>query len=274
MNPTARTIIFAFCIIFIFSCDEDKIKPPIIKTGPATDITYNSANLTAELIAPGSEQFYTYGFVWNTSPDLHLDLETITSENGIFPAEFNQAICNLDAGKEYYFTAYIILNDEPNLANVQSFTTQLKNDLVKTNSGLIINVGTLCGWTYAWDSLQITDISTYYESLSPFENICYKKDTSTDPGEWEQLVNLLDLEEFLKININDCAVCADGCDMWIQIDSNEISHKIRFDMYRFLEDDGYQESVELQNIKPFVQKLDSTRIQIKKQLEGMKNAGG
>ena len=63
-------------------------------------------------------------------------------------------------------------------------------------------------------------------------NDYYKKDTITDPSEWLQLVNLLDLDEFNKIDIDKCAVFYDGCEMWIHIDSVDLFHQIRFDYYR------------------------------------------
>ena len=116
--------------------------------------------------------------------------------------------------------------------------------------GLEIMTGTICGWCAGVDSLIITEDKMNYHYINPCDESDYFKDTITEKSKWDELIKLIDLEEFLKITINTCYVCVDGCDTWISIKNDSTSHTIRF---------GYSDSLTIQNIKPFVDKLDSIR---------------
>jgi hypothetical protein len=118
------------------------------------------------------------------------------------------------------------------------------------NSRLRMVIGTACGWCAGTDSLVITKDSVIYKFISPCDNNDYTTDSVTNPNDWNDLVNLLDTDEFTEIDINTCYVCVDGCDTWISVKGDSISHKIRF---------GHRDSIAVQNIRPFINKLDSIR---------------
>jgi hypothetical protein len=123
------------------------------------------------------------------------------------------------------------------------------------NNELIITMGTTCGWCAGGDSLFISENKIYYKYNSPCDDKDYWKDTLTNKNEWNNLIRHLDYNEFQKININTCYVCADGCDTWIYIKNGSAFHKIRF---------GYEDSIVIKNIKPFVDRLDSIRLRFRK----------
>jgi hypothetical protein len=108
--------------------------------------------------------------------------------------------------------------------------------------------GSICGWCAGGDSLLITEDKTYYESNSPCTELVFSIDTLTIDDEWEDMVDLLDMSEFQKIDLNTCYVCADGCDTWITVNNGSVSHTIRY---------GYDDSLAIQAIQPFVEKLDA-----------------
>jgi len=123
------------------------------------------------------------------------------------------------------------------------------------NDELVITMGSICGWCAGGDSLLITKYMINYHFISPCDKNSYIKDTLTNIKEWNTLIGEFDQEKFQKININTCNYCADGCDTWISIKNNSISHMIRF---------GYADSNAILTIKPFVDKLDSIRIRFRK----------
>jgi hypothetical protein len=127
------------------------------------------------------------------------------------------------------------------------------NGAANKSDKLQISMGGICGWCGGSDSLLITQTRTYYESFSPCDSSVEKMDTLTAEKEWNELVDLLDLEEFRKIDINTCYVCVDGCDTWITVKDNTFSHTIRY---------GYNDSTVIQNIRPFVDKLQEIKAEI------------
>jgi hypothetical protein len=68
----------------------------------------------------------------------------------------------------------------------------------------------------------------------------------TDKDKWHDLIGSLNWNEFKDVNVNTCALCADGCDSWIWIQHNDTIHQIRFT-------DGSPEIVPIQS---FVKKLE------------------
>ncbi len=124
-----------------------------------------------------------------------------------------------------------------------------KSDVEK-NDGIQITIGSVCGWCVSSDSMVITSTKMAYTTYSPCDTTNEKKQYETNAKDWKELTNLLDYEEFEKIDINTCYVCADGCDTWITVKNGESSHSIRF---------GYPDSLTIQPIIPFINKLDSLR---------------
>ncbi len=129
-----------------------------------------------------------------------------------------------------------------------------KEDTSKNNNDLIISYGTICGWCALDDSMSITGSNVYYRYNTQCNEIDYIKNSPTLKSDWDELIKLLNYEEFKKINVNSCDVCFDGCDTWISIKKDSITHKIRF---------GYGDSLKIENIKPFIHKLDSLRVKMR-----------
>ena len=124
----------------------------------------------------------------------------------------------------------------------------------KKSNDIQIAIGTACGWCGGNDSLLITNDKMYYNYNTPCDNKHYVKTSITAPAEWNNLLDLIALNDFQEININTCNVCADGCDTWISITNASFSHKIRF---------GYSDSAVLHQIQPFMTQLDSIRTQFR-----------
>jgi hypothetical protein len=121
-----------------------------------------------------------------------------------------------------------------------------KKEQTITNNELKITFGTVCGWCAGSDSLTITKESTKFRSYS-CSTSNYSFDSTTNKSDWDQLTGLLDLEKFSSININTCNVCVDGCDTWVSIKSDTNFHRISF---------GTNDSIAIQDIKPFIEELE------------------
>jgi len=114
------------------------------------------------------------------------------------------------------------------------------------SSTIVIKTGRECGWCGGAESLVITKtISDYI-----FNNACEKSKgkeihEKTDSKEWHELLSTLNWNDFVKVDVNTCALCADGCDTWIWIQNGETVHQIRFT----------ENSPEIDPIRTFVEKL-------------------
>jgi hypothetical protein len=100
----------------------------------------------------------------------------------------------------------------------------------KDNSSLKIIAGFMCGWGTGEDSLYISKTSIKYVYYFPATSMLpqINKTRSVQDTEWVNIVNSIDLNEFVKLNYNSCNICVDGCDEWISIQTNQVSHQIRF----------------------------------------------
>jgi hypothetical protein len=113
---------------------------------------------------------------------------------------------------------------------------------------IVIKTGMECGWCGGADSLVITKQTSFYEFVNPCDATKNKKtEESTSRSEWSDLLGSLNWDEFTKVNVNTCALCADGCDTWIFIQNGHITHQIRFT----------ESSSEIDPIRIFVDKLEA-----------------
>jgi len=111
---------------------------------------------------------------------------------------------------------------------------------------LVITSSKICGWGMHFDSMSIDKKSIrYYNKCLVGKPAKEYPITSSD---WKALEEKLDMAAFLKLDINTCNVCFDGCDISIAVKSDKKSHKINF---------GPNE-VPLQ-IKPFVEAIEKLR---------------
>ena len=128
-----------------------------------------------------------------------------------------------------------------------------RNELDLKTGKVEISMCSICGWCAGGDSLLITQERTYYELNKQCGEITKNREIATTKKDWDELIDLLDKDEFQKININTCNVCVDGCDTWITLNDGGNSHTIRF---------GYNDSLVIAEIQPFVNKLKEIKAKI------------
>jgi hypothetical protein len=105
-----------------------------------------------------------------------------------------------------------------------------KKSELPPNSDLIIKAGFMCGWGSGEDSLEISKTTikyVYYIPAKSHEPIINKIRAVSD-SEWTEILNDVNLDDFVKLNYQSCNICVDGCDEWILIQDDQISHNIRF----------------------------------------------
>ena len=113
---------------------------------------------------------------------------------------------------------------------------------------IVIKTGRDCGWCAGSDSLVMTMFSTNYKFRSPCgEPADKEKHAKTNRADWDELLAALNWDDFKKVNVNTCALCADGCDTWIYIENNHETHQIRFT----------ENSQEVEPIRAFVEELNA-----------------
>jgi hypothetical protein len=98
------------------------------------------------------------------------------------------------------------------------------------NSDLIIKAGFMCGWGSGEDSLEISQTKIKYVYYIPAQSSIpiINKSRSVPESEWTEILNDVNLDYFVKLNYQSCNICVDGCDEWISIQDDKISHNIRF----------------------------------------------
>ena len=122
-----------------------------------------------------------------------------------------------------------------------------KKNTGSTHEQLEISHTTICGWCAPGDSLTITKASTSYLYYpSSCERKGDVKQDATDDNDWNELVSLLNIEKFKKINLSLCNVCADGCDAIVTVKSGNFTHTISY---------GGIDNEAVASIKPFLEKL-------------------
>lgn len=127
-----------------------------------------------------------------------------------------------------------------------------------TEDEIQISINTACGWCAPGDSMTITKATTAYKYRPSSCSIDGELISSgTQQEQWRNLVQLLDLEKFNSINLNECNICVDGCDEWITIKQNRYEHTIRY---------GSIQNEKLKEIKPFIEKLHAIRAEMKEQV--------
>jgi hypothetical protein len=116
------------------------------------------------------------------------------------------------------------------LACLSGCEKQEKPSINKDESPLKIRAGFMCGWGTGEDSLYISNTVIKYVYSVPAQSNLPKinKTRATTDAEWVNILNSLDLDNFVKLNYNSCGICVDGCDEWIKIQNDQISHQIRF----------------------------------------------
>lgn len=98
------------------------------------------------------------------------------------------------------------------------------------NSKLVIKAGFMCGWGAGEDSIEITQTAIKYVYYVPNKSRQpqIRKTRAVSSAEWAEILNAVNMDNFVKLNYNTCNVCVDGCDEWIYIKEDNLSHQIRF----------------------------------------------
>jgi hypothetical protein len=123
--------------------------------------------------------------------------------------------------------------------------------------GVTISISTVCGWCTGGDSLVIDagkSVYGYTSSCDPAQ--ATERSTPTDKRQWNELVALLDKEQFKKITINLCNVCADGCDVRVTVKDRSYIHSISY---------GSSNNQAVTTIRPFLEKLEAISAAYKKE---------
>ncbi len=125
-----------------------------------------------------------------------------------------------------------------------------KINLNKENSSLVIRAGFMCGWGSGEDSLIISSTMIKYVYSVPAKSHIPEINQTrfTTVTDWKNITNAININNFLKLNYNTCNVCVDGCDEWISIKNDSVSHQIRF---------GY--GLKIDSIKPLQDILSQLR---------------
>ena len=105
-----------------------------------------------------------------------------------------------------------------------------KKSELPPDSDLIIKAGFICGWGSGEDSLEISQSKIKYVYYIPAQSRIpiIRKSRSVTENEWREILNDVNLDDFLKLNYQSCNICVDGCDEWISVQNYKISHNIRF----------------------------------------------
>jgi hypothetical protein len=117
----------------------------------------------------------------------------------------------------------------------------------------VIKTGVVCGWCAGADSLSMTKAMSNYIFTSCDETMDKETVMNTNREKWNELLESFNWDDFTQINVNTCAMCADGCDAWIFVQNNGAVHQIRFT----------DDSPEIEPIRTFVEKLDALRKEFK-----------
>ena len=98
------------------------------------------------------------------------------------------------------------------------------------DESIIIEYEMACGWCAGTTSLVIEGRRISYLKIIPCGNNkgTTSKNLTLRDIEWENLLKSFDQNRFLKLTINECGVCFDGCDERIKITKNGNEHEIRF----------------------------------------------
>ena len=111
------------------------------------------------------------------------------------------------------------------------FSNCKKSDL-SPESDYIIKAGFACGWGSGEDSVLISRTSIRYVYYVPAKSPdpVINRTRAVSDSEWKEILNDFNLQGFIKLNYQSCGICVDGCDEWISLKDDNLSHAIRFPM--------------------------------------------
>ena len=98
------------------------------------------------------------------------------------------------------------------------------------NSDLMLKAGFNCGFGSGTDSLAISKTNINYVYYVPAQSQIplIKISRNVTDSEWTEILNDINIGDFAKLNYNSSDISMDGCDEWIYIQDDKISHEIRY----------------------------------------------
>jgi hypothetical protein len=126
-----------------------------------------------------------------------------------------------------------------------------KDEPFEIPNDLVIVTRTYCGWCAIDDSLKIIPymigyVASHNCNLSTPDTII---NVSMQKEELISLMKKLDMNKFIKCNLNTCYSCEDRCDWVLYIKADNRSHRIRFGYYEAQNDSTFRP------IQPFLKQL-------------------
>ena len=98
------------------------------------------------------------------------------------------------------------------------------------DESIIIEYEMACGWCAGTTSLVIEGGRISYSKIIPCgtNKGTTSKNLTLRDIEWENLLKSYDQTRFLKLTINECGVCFDGCDERLKITKDGTTHEIKY----------------------------------------------
>ena len=97
--------------------------PATVTTGEVTNITKNSAEVSAQIVDPGDQPITEAGFVWALQAQPSLADNTVEVEDVKNLTEFSLLITGLKAEQTIYYRAYVLSNAGYAYGDIKSFVT-------------------------------------------------------------------------------------------------------------------------------------------------------
>lgn len=99
----------------------NKVGVPGVLSAPASEITYNSARINANIIQDGGADINSCGFYWGTSTS---DMKRVSSSVG---STFFYNLVSLQENTEYFYKAFAVNSFGEGVGNIVSFHTNSSN---------------------------------------------------------------------------------------------------------------------------------------------------
>ena len=122
LRPSLGPGLFAgLLFLFLNSCEESKINPPILSTSPAAEITYSTVVTGGNVTDNGGDDVTARGVCWATTanPDISGSHTTDGAGTGIFSSNLD----GLTPGLTYYVRAYATNGAGTGYGNEVTFST-------------------------------------------------------------------------------------------------------------------------------------------------------
>jgi uncharacterized protein (TIGR02145 family) len=113
-------LLLIYCFMVV-GCSEEAVEPPSVSIGLITNISGNSASVSAQVIFDGNSMVSDRGILLGDEPQVTF-LHTKVS-NGTGMGVFETSLNNLYPGKRYYLKAYAVNAAGVSFSEEKSFTT-------------------------------------------------------------------------------------------------------------------------------------------------------